>query len=340
MSNFFKDGIRVEHLKQWLDWAGGLDNSVFVALPMIQRGSVWKPKQIIDLWDSLLRGMPLGSLMIGIIKKGGMVRPIGKTELVAIQDDGLGLIDGQQRTLAMLIAWPKVGEKMDKRVWVDFADQPSDEHLFRLHVTTQNHPFGFQKALPSTKLSLDDRRKARMAFIKEHDLGEKVPTTDELFANAKPWDRVLPIELGKLIDLCQQTKGDLWEDRVIKKIQALKQCKSDGYDDEQNPKFRTVLWEERLDINREKIKKRVNEFKLALDLLFKLQIPLIELREELFDPNETDARENVDPALAVLFKRIGTGGTALTDADYVYSICSGQVFSDTKIGCSSVFFLS
>jgi hypothetical protein len=34
----------------------------------------------------------------------------------------------------------------------------------------------------------------------------------------------------------------------------------------------------------------------------------------------TNSDENSDPALAVLFKRIGTGGTALSDADYVYAV--------------------
>ena len=62
--SFFQSDVRVEKLAKWLDWAGELDKSVFVALPMIQRGSVWKPGQIIDLWDSLLQSMPIGSLMI------------------------------------------------------------------------------------------------------------------------------------------------------------------------------------------------------------------------------------------------------------------------------------
>ena len=34
-----------------------------VELPSIQRGFVWKPKQVEDLWDSLLRGYPIGSFL-------------------------------------------------------------------------------------------------------------------------------------------------------------------------------------------------------------------------------------------------------------------------------------
>ena len=55
--------IEILRLEKWLDYASGIDESVYVALPAIQCGSVWKPKQIIDLWDSLFRGMPMGSLI-------------------------------------------------------------------------------------------------------------------------------------------------------------------------------------------------------------------------------------------------------------------------------------
>ena len=76
---------------------------------------------------------------------------------------GLGLVDGQQRTLAMLVAW-QPAEQMDRRIWVDFRDTPAPGQLLRLRVTTENHPFGFQRNEPSRKLSLDDRRKAYEAF--------------------------------------------------------------------------------------------------------------------------------------------------------------------------------
>lgn len=50
-----------------------------VELPSIQRGFVWKPKQVEDLWDSLLRGYPVGSFLFS---RAG---------------EKLHLMDGQQR---------------------------------------------------------------------------------------------------------------------------------------------------------------------------------------------------------------------------------------------------
>ena len=39
-----------------------------LALPPVQRTPVWRPKQIVDLWDSVLRGLPIGSLYL--VKRG------------------------------------------------------------------------------------------------------------------------------------------------------------------------------------------------------------------------------------------------------------------------------
>lgn len=195
--NDFKSDICIVNLKDWLDYAAGNNADVFVALPMIQRGSVWKPKQIIDLWDSLLRGMPMGSLMFSEIPAGVDVRKISEKEMIKTPDTGaIGLIDGQQRTLAMLLSWTfNKDVEIDKRIWVDFDDKPGDEHLFRLRVTTKNQPFGFQKNSPSTKLSLSESNEARKPF------NDKAYTQDEVFKMAKPYQSKLAIQLRELIEL-------------------------------------------------------------------------------------------------------------------------------------------
>lgn len=291
---FFRDGnsIRVENLFKWLDWAGGVDEEVFIALPMIQRGSVWKPQQIIDLWDTLLRGMPVGGLMAQPLGKGEKVRRVGGHELVNIPEGGgLSLLDGQQRTLTMLIPWVKQVH-IDKKVWVDFGEKPQDEHLYRLRVTTENHPFGFQKASPSSKLSLGDRNKARKAY------DDKYPNDNDIFKNSKPWGSVLPVDLAELIALWKK-----YEDKDICTTTVLEKIKSDANSE---------------------IEARVRSFYQSIERLFRLQIPIIKVGSEMFesdgDVEDGQSQGDIAPPLAVLFKRIGTGGTALTDADYVYSL--------------------
>ena len=186
-----EDDVCVVPLIDWLDWSAGKTNKMFVALPMIQRGSVWQPHQIIDLWDSLLRGMPIGNMMVSELPAGTPVHRAGKHEREAVPEGGgLGLIDGQQRTLAMLVVWHPAQE-MDRRLWVDFRDEHASGKLPRLRITTKNQPFGFQRNEPSRKLLLDDRRKAHDAF--EAVSGKIEPN----LTNAWPFshDPGLPIDL-------------------------------------------------------------------------------------------------------------------------------------------------
>lgn len=40
------------------------ENKQFFDLPTIQRGFVWKPYQIENLWDSLARNFPIGAFIV------------------------------------------------------------------------------------------------------------------------------------------------------------------------------------------------------------------------------------------------------------------------------------
>ena len=300
--------IEILRLEKWLDYASGCDESVYVALPVIQRGSVWKPKQIIDLWDSLLRGMPVGSLMYSPMPTDTLVRRFGKHELVKAKAGTVGLIDGQQRTLAMLIAWTQIGERMDRRIWVDFSDTPGDENLFRLHVTTMNQPFGFQKASPSTKLPLSERRDARSKLNALHANTEL--TQQFLFENALPHHSKCPFDIRELIEIWRLGNGnpDLWIQNVHQMIKRF-----------ENTQFSTKELSQ--------IESTVTKFSSALTRLFQLKIPMIKVDLDLFSGDESadSTGESIDPPLAILFKRIGTGGTPLSDADYVYSVIKHRI---------------
>ncbi len=98
-----------------------------IDIPDVQRGLVWNPTQIAELWKSIFEGYPIGALT------------------VYKQEDKWQLIDGQQRwhaiklglhpdekQEAMTILWTVWEEKQDKS-W----------NFVHLMVSTRRHPWGF-----------------------------------------------------------------------------------------------------------------------------------------------------------------------------------------------------
>jgi len=123
-------------------------------IPSLQRGAVWEPQQIEMLWDSILRGFPIGSIVISQkIKDQSDKKPItsaAKETQDKHEETTHHILDGQQRCNA--IAWSFVDpwdESLsdDVVLWLDIKpetrlDKSSRKYLFR--VTTKAHPWGFK----------------------------------------------------------------------------------------------------------------------------------------------------------------------------------------------------
>ena len=86
-----------------------------LTLPTVQRGFVWKPYQIENLWDSLLRGYPIGSIVL--------------TQAKIDENTKFEIIDGQQRVTTICLGMfnNKNGNAMlnasfnDIRLFIDLA---------------------------------------------------------------------------------------------------------------------------------------------------------------------------------------------------------------------------
>ena len=167
-------GIKLVEFIRWANelfkWQGGTPpNNGVLALPPIQRSAAWGPKQVVDLWDSILRGLPLGSFMLQSRTRGGLAHRIGtdaRNETIAAK--GWDLLDGQQRLRSMLLGiyGPNLDPNMiDKRcLWIDLDADPG-VYLFKLHLTSVSQPFGYDQN--GYKLSLAQRRAARERFEPE-----------------------------------------------------------------------------------------------------------------------------------------------------------------------------
>ena len=192
-------------LPKYLEWAAGFgDYPKKLFLPPIQRGFVWKPLQIAQLWDSLLRGMPIGSLMVSKLSEGQKAMAVGAVNrsIEQIHTAAIGLFDGQQRTLAMLLGWNNA-QQSDHQVWIDLGERGVAGSPFEIRITTRTQPFGFQRH-GHGKLSRHDRREARKNYDKRYPKHEGFRDF-ELFEH----QQALPWKAGKSAALCFSIK-ELW----------------------------------------------------------------------------------------------------------------------------------
>lgn len=350
---FFIHGVRIVKLPDWLDWAIGektTEDQWTVVLPMIQRGSVWRPHQVIDLWDTLLRGMPFGGLMashIAASAEGSKVqffRPLDRELVTLPPSGGLSLIDGQQRTLAMLLAWPSVGDKMNRRIWVDFGEDDKFDHLLRLHITTESHPLGYQRGGNSgeliQRLSLGERRRAAATYLDRMEAladPAQAASIRQRFLHDEeitPWHSTFALDLRKLIGHYSGYGGLALSDYVRKemvthkqrlecRIQRIKEKKA-PFSDFDDPLREGIInhLSRRLkaveEIKKEEMDRRIGMLAQGLTTFLQQHFPVIEVPAEMMSAEIDD--DTKDPPLAVLFKRIGTGGTDLKTSDYVFSV--------------------
>ena len=136
-------------LRQIASWASG-DSEVI--LPALQRGLVWKPNQVELLWDSILRGFPIGSFML--------------SEIVEVGQKGkYYLMDGQQRYNAISLGYNTV-PKAKAVLWMDLEPptvKNSTRH-FWIKATTQPHPWGFKNDDDCSRLNTTEKRQALNQF--------------------------------------------------------------------------------------------------------------------------------------------------------------------------------
>lgn len=176
-----------------------------VELPPLQRGFVWKVNQVESLWDSLLRGYPIGSFLLS------------KSE-----DDKLFLMDGQQRATSIALGlyspWQSAGSHFWSveslpTVWIDLQPaQETSQHKFVIRVLTPSHPWGYQRVRHTDTLSIPDKRSA-LEVLKEieGDLFQSYLTITD--RHKFPCDADLPVPLAFVIQAITDHGAD-WKEAL------------------------------------------------------------------------------------------------------------------------------
>lgn len=261
-----------------------------VLIPALQRGLVWKPRQVELLWDSILRGFPIGSFMLSDI----------------VNKDGSGkyyLMDGQQRYNAISIGFNTV--KAARAVlWIDLLPPSSKNSTrsFWIKATTTPHPWGYKNDDDANRLNTAEKRKA----LKEFNLKGNIYNDHFSLAETWPVEANLPIPLFCLLKAAEKTSD---ADTFVKEVFA---------------ELNSTDFSYRFDFN-EKIKHSNVALTYLRDVLFPAfnalkdyMITCNHLPKEVIE-TETTEESMAQTTLEVLFTRLNTGGTAISRDDLNYS---------------------
>ncbi len=303
-------------------------DSEIIALPPLQRSSVWRPKQVVDLWDSLIRGLPIGTFYL-------VKRPIGEQKIVGAKDKtiptdlpGYDLLDGQQRIRALLVG--AVGFPEENRcLWVDLGDKDSVRG-FGIHITSKGQPFGYDPKTGS-KRDLKQRRAAR----------EKLEKNGKVFCKGREaYDHELFNEevVQNSNRLCPQPPLPYVHSEYIFNLPVLLREWRKGPSNCSDKDRLTAL---RAAVGKEPPDKAVTSLHEAFIRIKKAEVALLRV--------DSQSRED----LLELFQRIGAGGTPLSIEERLYSIYKhhypeirdavnevygkiGQVLPPTKIASTAI----
>ncbi|WP_184935594.1 DUF262 domain-containing protein [Chryseobacterium cucumeris] len=270
-----------------------------IKLPILQRSFVWKPNQIETVWDSILRGYPIGAFL-----------------LAETTDSTFELLDGQQRSTSISLGFFNPWEEnsaifFDSKnkdydhiptVWIDLnPEKVSNTNKYLIRVLTRSHPWGYQAKNNSSTLSVSDRKKALDIFRNNRS---KVKYTELKNIDVFPFDANLPIPLVFLLKYIYRNRYTSSSKTIlINQIAAIKMNnqKENVYED--------FIASNAFDAFVDEIGKNLKSY----------SIPAIVLNNSLIKVAHSQEKE--DPTL---FVRLNSQGTPLNGEELIYSIYKAE----------------
>lgn len=264
-----------------------------VKIPALQRGLVWSPKQVEFLWDSLLRGFPIGNFIFSesISNEKG-------------DDKEFDLMDGQQRFNSIFLGYNNSPKNI---LWLDLAptNDPNSTRKFFVKVTTEAHPWGYKNDDLCSRLNVSDKRTA----LKYFGLNDKNIYNDEInLEDTWPLFSGLPIPLSYFLHARTCDENKFYED-VICTINRNTNIKVFNFKDNNET------------IHSEEIKRTIKSLYPVFSNLREYKICCTVLPLEVLDnaSKKEDFKESNTTSLEILFNRLNTGGTAISKMDLRYS---------------------
>lgn len=268
-------------MKEISEWA---KSDSEVKIPAIQRGLVWKPHQVELLWDSILRQFPIGAFMLS---------HRGKT---------YDLIDGQQRWNAISLGYGASEENCI--LWLDLMPENVWKRSYTtrryfIRATTKAQPWGYEGTDECKTLNTARKRAALKEFgVKDNEYEGEISLTE-----------TYPVESGCPIPLCWMIAAgeEHHEDK-----DAFAKCVMEKI--EENKSSRKFKLKNLSEINASLI----SEFHEPFRRLSSYKIPTIPIAQEIID-KESEDKDATHSGIEILFNRIGTLGTRITESELMYS---------------------
>lgn len=333
---------------------------VLACLPSLQRGAVWRPNQVELLWDSILRGFPIGSLVVSPLLKRQKNRTGAHAGGLPWGDAyDHHLLDGQQRANAIALGYldspfaPATNgpAQPETLLWLDLVPlgleqlslKPVDRlasstRSYLLRVTTQAHPWGFQVSDEKEPKRLEhwQARRAKDTF-----LGRKANAHDRpLPHQGWPIEANAPIPLAWALEAAYQISARqaatpanapperaLWEE-------VRQRCAAHGpqaaTEEAEEPRF--TPWAPRAVrvlehwLGAETLPLQARHLARALLRAMQARVVALPIAPEALEapyrPTENPAQEDTVPIANVehLFQRLNGGGTDLSAEDRAYSM--------------------
>ena len=281
-------------------------------VPALQRGLVWKPGQIELMWDSLMRGFPVGSFVVR-----ERLAPEIQSDRHESDSTTHHLLDGQQRAQAIRLGFEDpFAERLNKAsqiLWLDLAPtELGESRAFLFRLTTVAHPWGYRPVDEAKPLQMHSIRESlRMCGQGLDEEGfPKRPRPTECW----PIAAAVPVPFAWLANLdyaadesafwtCIRSRAELLHDKSPHKQWATKVV--DLLEAPLTALGPRMIWQ-------------------GMRRLWNAEIPILELPEDAIAP-PTD-RESANGAqddvtnIENLFHRLNRNGTRLDGDDLAYSM--------------------
>ena len=268
-----------------------------VSIPAIQRGLVWKPQQVELLWDSILRQFPIGSFTLSASSEEG--------------ESSYNLLDGQQRWNAISLGYGSVFEDFSTArsiLWFDLMPDNvwnlnKTTRKYFVRATTKAHPWGYEANDDCGRFNTEQKRDALEQLGMS---GKNIYKEDISLSETYPVKSGLPLPLSWLLEAGEKSNGnkDVFTQIIQGKIEENKtnhlfRLKEETISDDLIAKYQTVF-------------ESVSHY----------LVPTIYLEQSIID-KESETDKTIDEEtwtdIEILFARIGTGGTQITQNELIYS---------------------